>query len=401
MGKKRNSRRRRRARMNRARAKAKARKVSRKTTSRKTRPSQRRNTRPKAKAAPKAKAQVTTGKNMSMRDKARARHANFKATGVQTHGGTRRNYTKREATKIEKALGRGSFSRVTGGARNPLGDRQAVQNAVNMQENAAFGPLADGAQYAQNITNYGMRFGKTPEARARAYEQSLDPNSFKGLSDGMTFGSGPVASGDAYARGLNADLNNTENRLRAGRNILSRLTMGAIPSVRRLTDKEIADRRVSINRGPRGGARFNSALAKQQDRVKTVQMGGDRRLVTQAAATQPAAEEVAVEEKKPAVEDTSVDTSREDLNNVAKEAYDQAMSDYGSTTSGSGSTTTKTGPMGSMAGAMGMLAGFAGNRGRKRFRYGRKRGGDRMLSRGSQRFDAMKLPTFTFKGLNI
>ena len=401
MGKKRNSRRRRRARMNRARAKAKARKVSRKTTSRKTRPSQRRNTRPKAKAAPKAKAQVTTGKNMSMRDKARARHANFKATGVQTHGGTRRNYTKREATKIEKALGRGSFKTVTRGARNPLGDRQAVQNAVNMQENAAFGPLADGAQYAQNITNYGMRFGKTPEARARAYEQSLDPNSFKGLSDGMTFGSGPVASGDAYARGLNADLNNTENRLRAGRNILSRLTMGAVPSVRRLTDKEIADRRVSINRGPRGGARFNSALAKQQDRVKTVQMGGDRPLFHNDV--RPISQESAVEEKpaeKP-VEDTTVNTSREDLNDVSRAAYDQAMSDYGSTGSGSGSTTTKTGPLGSMAGAMGMLAGFAGNRGRKRFRYGRKRGGDRMLSRGSQRFDAMKLPTFTFKGLNI
>ena len=398
MGRRRSRNRRRnrtRSRISRGRAR---RRVTRSTT--RSTPSRRRNTRPKAKAAPKAKARVTTGKNMSMRDKARARHANFKKTGVQTHGGTRRNYTKREATKIEKALGRGSFSRVTRGARNPLGDRQAVQNAVNMQENAAFGPLADGAQYAQNITNYGMRFGKTPEARAKAYEQSLDPNSFKGLSDGMTFGSGPVASGDAYARGLNADLNNTENRLRAGRNILSRLTMGAVPSVRRLTDKEIADRRGSINRGPKGGARFSSRLAAQQDRPKTMQMGGDRRLVTQAAATQPAAEEVAVEEK-PAVEDTSVDTSRENLNNVAKEAYDQAMSDYGSTTSGSGSTTTKTGPLGSMAGAMGMLSGFAGNRGRKRFRYGRKRGGDRMLSRGSQRFDAIKLPTFTFKALNI
>ena len=400
MGKKRNSRRRRRARMNRARAKAKARKVSKKTTSRRTRPSQRRNTRPKAKAAPKAKAQVTTGKNMSMRDKARARHANFKATGVQTHGGTRRNYTKREATKIEKALGRGSFKTVTRGARNPLGDRQAVQNAVNMQENAAFGPLADGAQYAQNITNYGMRFGKTPEARARAYEQSLDPNSFKGLSDGMTFGSGPVASGDAYARGLNADLNNTENRLRAGRNILSRLTMGAIPSVRRLTDKEIADRRGSINRGPKGGARFSSRLAAQQDRPKTMQMGGDRQLLMDVKPnTNPALG--AVVEKPEPVEDTTVNTSREDLNDVSRAAYDEAMSEYGSPTSGSGSTTSPTGPMGSAAGAMGMLAGFAGNRGRKRFRYGRKRGGDRMLSRGSQRFDAIKLPTFTFKGLNI
>ena len=197
MGRKRRARRARRVKRIRSRAKAAR---TKKTTSRRTRPSQRRNTRPKAKAAPtktvtkKTESSAPKSRQQKMRDAARKRNENFKKTGVQTHGGTRRNYTKREATKIEKALGRGSFSRVTGGARNPLGDRQAVQNAVNMQENAAFGPLADGAQYAQNITNYGMRFGKTPEARARAYEQSLDPNSFKGLSDGMTFGSGPVAS---------------------------------------------------------------------------------------------------------------------------------------------------------------------------------------------------------------
>lgn len=395
MGRKRRARRARRVKRIRARAKA-ARTKKTTSKSRRTRPSQRRNTRPKA--APRAKAQVTTGPGMSMRDKARARHANFKATGVQTHGGTRRNYTKREATKIEKALGRGSFGRVTRGARNPLGDRQAVQNAVNMQENAAFGPLADGAQYAQNITNYGMRFGKTPEARARAYEQSLDPNSFKGLSDGMTFGSGPVASGDAYARGLNADLNNTENRLRAGRNILSRLTMGAVPSVRRLTDKEIADRRGSINRGPKGGARFSSRLAAQQDRPKTMQMGGDRRLVTQAAATQPAAEEAAVEEEVTTpTENTVVDP---DIKKIQDDAYNENYNPTLPTTPGSSGSGGSGG--GGGMGILGAIGDMVGNRGRKRFRYGRRRGGQRLFSRGSDRFAALKsLPTFTFKGLNI
>ena len=73
----------------------------------------------------------------------------------------------------------------------------------------------------------------------------------------MTFGVGPVARGADYARGINADLNNVENRLRAGRNILSTMTRGLVPGVRRLTDKEIADRRGQIARGPRGGARFN------------------------------------------------------------------------------------------------------------------------------------------------
>lgn len=142
-------------------------------------------------------------RNMSMRQKARIRNENFKATGVQTHGGTKKNYSRAEARKIEKAFGRGSFSKVTGlsESKNPLGDR---------------------------TTKF-----ETPAQ----YEQSLNPDSFKGLSDGVTSGVGPVASGDAYARGLNVDNKNVEN---IGRSILNK-----IPGVnlRKLTDKEIADSR--------------------------------------------------------------------------------------------------------------------------------------------------------------
>ena len=151
----------------------------------------------------------TITRNMSMRQKAKIRHENFKATGVQTHGGTKKNYSRAEARKIEKAFGPGSFSKVTGlsESRNPLGDRST-------------------------------KF-ETPAQ----YEQSLNPDSFKGLSDGVTSGVGPVASGDAYARGLNTDNRNVENRLRQARNILSSATGGVIPKVRKLSDKEISDRR--------------------------------------------------------------------------------------------------------------------------------------------------------------
>ncbi len=107
----------------------------------------------------------------------------------------------------------------------------------------------------------------TSEQLADRYDASLNPNSFKGLSDGQTFGVGPVASGDAYARGLNTDNKNVENRLRQVRNLGSTLTLGLIPSVRKLTDKEIADRRiknaafreanlVGRKRGSSGGARL-------------------------------------------------------------------------------------------------------------------------------------------------
>ena len=99
----------------------------------------------------------------------------------------------------------------------------------------------------------------TSEQLADRYEASLNPDSFKGLSDGETRGVGPVASGRAYAAGLNVDNKNVEN---IGRSILNK-----IPGVniRRLTDKEIADNRVSAQkklayrkemaqfRGARGG----------------------------------------------------------------------------------------------------------------------------------------------------
>jgi len=113
-----------------------------------------------------------------------------------------------------------------------------------------------------NIGGGGFTPDKPSGANARAiadYKSSLDPDSFKGLSDGETRGSGPVISGDDYARGLNVDNKNVEN---IGRSILNR-----IPGVniRRLTDKEIADNRASAQkklayrkemaqfRGARGG----------------------------------------------------------------------------------------------------------------------------------------------------
>jgi len=386
------------------RAKTKAAKTK-KTKTRKPSTS-RRNTRtkPKAAPAPKPKAVKTTGPGMSMRDKARARHQNFKATKVQTFGGTRKNYTKKEAMKIEKALGPSSFSTVTRGAKNPLGDRQAVQNAVSMKINTPFGPVANGAEYAKNITNYGMRFGKTPEARAKAYEQSLDPNSFKGLSDGMTVGSGPVASGDAYARGLNADLNNTENRLRAGRNLLSTLTLGTIPSVRRLTDKEIADRRVSINRGPKGGARFNPTLAKQEDRPKTMQVGGDRPLVAQAqttATTAPADEETVKEEEE---QSNTVEQNLPDLGNISDEEYNSVIDEL--TGSGGNTGTDSNQPdVASIAQTTGMDPGIierilAGYRGKKRIKFGSGKNESLKLRRGSSGFMS-RIPQFVLSSLNV
>ena len=72
------------------------------------------------------KKKKTKKKKTKVQQAAAKRHANFKKTGVQTHGGTRKSYSKKEATKIGQ-LGKvgnesssQAFSRITGGAANPL-----------------------------------------------------------------------------------------------------------------------------------------------------------------------------------------------------------------------------------------------------------------------------------------
>jgi len=129
------------------------------------------------------------------------------------------------------------------------------------RESFNFGPTVDrfgrGDDYARNINEFGMRFGDTSEARADAYNNTLTGR--KNLFDNATSGSGPVASGDAYARGL--EVSRFGSPMNAGKTILN-----TIPGVnfRLQNDKELAD---SVGRAPdltgRGGgggaARFAAA----------------------------------------------------------------------------------------------------------------------------------------------
>ena len=103
-----------------------------------------------------------------------------------------------------------------------------------------FGPTADNNEYARNLNEFGMRFGATPEARADAYDRSLTGR--KNLFDDATVGSGPVASGDAYARGL--EVSRFGSPMNIGKTILN-----TIPGVnfRLQNDKELAD---SVARAP-------------------------------------------------------------------------------------------------------------------------------------------------------
>ena len=192
----------------------------------------------------------------------------------------------------------------------------------------SFGPTADGNEYAKNLSEFGMRFGATPEARGKAYDQNPDLTSFKGLSDGTTFGSGPVASGDAYVRGLNTQpFGSVENTMRS---IVGKIPLvNRIPGVntRLLTDKEIADKRVKA-------AAFRQANLVGRRRGS----GGGARLpvapLTPEEILLP--EQVAVQQTGPAYQQiegqTGVDPNR--LLQIQQEAYQQAFNPYNPLTVG-------------------------------------------------------------------
>ena len=251
-----------------------------------------------------------------------------------------------------------------------------VKTPDTLGRDVSFGPVADGATYAKNITDFGMKYGRTPEARAKAYEQSLDPKSFKGLSDGQTFGVGPVASGDAYARGLNTDNKNVENRLRQIRNLGSTLTGGLIPSVRKLTDKEIADRRIK-------NAEFRRNNLMNRKRGSS---GGASRIAQQAAA-QAIQPEIAPTIGTPPAEEYIESTAPQgDLTRIQSQAYNtQLTSSLAGMFGGQGSVGYT--PQGDTALSPTLRAGRS--RGRRRVRLfggrGRRGGTGDQFSRAGER----------------
>ena len=133
---------------------------------------------------------------------------------------------------------------------------------------------------AAGITAGGLNVGGSgftpdnpsdPNARAiQNYKSTLNPNSFKGLSDGETFGSGPVISGDDYARGLNVSpYGSVENTMRSVVGKIPGINMIPGVNTRLLTDKEIADKRIS--------AQNQLAYRKEMSKIKKGASGGGAR----------------------------------------------------------------------------------------------------------------------------
>ena len=260
------------------------------------------------------------GKSKSKKSKTKAqkaaakRHATFKKTRVQTFGGTRKasSYTKKELGRIDAAgLSR---SAVTGGK---VADKKPIKSIAPVKpERSDFANTRQGAvDYAGAMAKF--KIADSPSGSAAAYEKTLDPNSFRGLADGATTGVGPVASGDAYARGMATDGRSVENRLRQTRNLVSSATLGLVPKVRLLPAKEIADRRANFsrpnltNRGGSGGGgqtRVDAQVLQQMQQPTTGTTGYD-----------------------PVMGQTGLDNS--ELTRIQNQAYDAT---FGAYTTGSG-----------------------------------------------------------------
>ena len=103
-----------------------------------------------------------------MRNAARKRHARFKKTRVQTFGGTRRSYSKRDLQKIDAA----GFSRstYTGGAvadKSPIKKIDPTQFDSRGQKVSAFGsPVNMLKSVANLVPGVNMRLANNAEIRA-------------------------------------------------------------------------------------------------------------------------------------------------------------------------------------------------------------------------------------------
>jgi len=179
---------------------------------------------------------------------------------------------------------------------------------------------------AAGITAGGLNVGGSgftpdnpsdPNARAiQNYKSTLNPNSFKGLSDGETFGSGPVISGDDYARGLNVSpYGSVENTMRSIVGKIPGINMLPGVNTRLLTDKEIADKRIS--------AQKQLAYRNEMSKIRKGASGGNRLPVTPTVIEEvlPEALPVPSATTTPTTQ-TGVDPNR--LLQIQQQAYAQA-----------------------------------------------------------------------------
>ena len=390
---------------------ARTKKESNKKTPSKKTPSRRRNTPP---AAP---APTTPSRMQSIRDAAKKRHETFKQTGVQTHGGTKKTYTKREVAKIDAAVKANpslSRSSVTGGVlkNKPKSTPAPVYKpraeglaANNLRIQAAkTGPVVDGAAYAKNIVSSKFP-GASPNSPV--FDMTAKQLNQPGGPFNQTGPGGPEPAADytPYQSGSfynQSDTNmNVTNALRSTRNVVTEplqslgintgLTNRLIPK----SDEAIQD--AKDQRSNYNVANDANIVSVRKTKSKSGGIGilSNMKPPAEATTTTPVEEILETSQREryePAPPPPNLNQLQIDSYNTALESYNAGQ---GFTGQGVGTG------FGNLSQPV-IQALIAGTRGRKRFRYGARsteRGGNSGtgLRRGSQRFQQ-----FTTQGqLNI
>ena len=334
------------------------------------------------KQAPK-KVAPPKSRDQRMRDAARKRHENFKKTRVQTFGGTRKKYSTREAERIRDAGL--NFSKVTGGAKNPLA-RPPINPNIKpgevMPQVQSFVDslgLTDLSKNAAPMVNYNFSqrdtslpsMGQLSKTDLSGFAKSVGANrNIGGGYSKKAFSARPDTNlnmRDLFqAKDLGNMTTNAINTIVDKIPIIGEKLPNLMPMS--MTDR---DRQQYLGYNPNKPSSYLKQQGRYNDGSGRSDMGGPN---NQFIKPEPV-ENTIVEENNPLA----------NLTEIQQDAYNTALENYNAGTgySGQGEGTG----FGNLSQEV-IAALMAGNRGRKRFRYGtaKKRGSDSLLTRGSERF---------------
>lgn len=354
---------------------------------------------------PSPKLAVTTGEGMSMTDKAKARDQNFKATGVQTFGGTRQNYSLKEAMKIEKALGKGSFSTVTRGAKNPLAKAPINPNikvGELMPSVAGFG-MTDADKFMSGAPNVNYNFSERDTSLPSM--RTLSKADLSGFSKSLGINRDNFGGGKNAFSGSPSDLGYTMRDMFQAKDLGNMTTNALTKYVPGLTIRPMSmadrDRQSYLGFNPNKPSSYLKATDPGRPKGQRQGTTSYSAPVNTTTATTGSADDETVKEE--AVESNPVEQTLPDLSGISDDEYNEVISEL----TGGNNTGTDSNPpnVASISQTTGIDPGIierilAGYRGKKRIKFGSGKNESLKLRRGSSGFMS-RIPQFILSSLNV
>lgn len=351
---------------------------------------------------PSATPKTTTPKsNMDkIRDAARVRHENFKKTGVQTFGGTRRNYSTREAEKIRDAGL--NFSKVTGGAKNPLA-RAPINPNIKVGE---LMPGVEGFGMA-NIDKFmspNVNYDFSKRDTSLPSMSTLAKADLSGFSKSLGINRDNFGGGKNAFSGSPSDLGYTMRDMFQAKDLGNMTTNALTKYVPGLTirPQSMADRdqQTFLGFNPNKPSRYLKAT--DPGRPKSQQQGTNSYLapVNATATTAPVDEDVIESEVEDPIQE---DQQLPDLGDISEDEYETVINELtGGNNTGTDSSTPNVAAIAQTTGVdPGIIERIlAGYRGKKRIKFGSGKNESLKLRRGDVGFTS-RIPNFILSSLNV